>query len=585
MLDRSQSADRQDSDAGATRTAAVEATEQQVQVAAHEGAPRAANFDGVAGAAGLDGSMLSAELAQLMQVPVLPEPVSGERAVIPFSSVAAVSAGEVSDPQMLLSVLTGIGMSELMSLSVYSGTSLLQELDAAQAAGGTTDPTNPFAAEFLHNMLSLPLPDLMSVGPLQNLFLTDYADHPGHFDFVWNLEPPEAAGALPSDGASPSDHHPEQPAVGIDTLPVPPPPPPPALFTAGSDVVVFDTMTAGHFAAGNLHDALGGDDYVVLPSTPSVAAALGYDPAQTFSGGAGNDTILAGGLADAIDGGSGFDAVSYADSGPIVVLLQDTDTHGPHANEPAGGSGGFAAGDSYTGVEMLIASPFDDYVFGSATGGSVDLSGGNDVFDNTETQVVSDYVDGGAGNDTAWGGDGTDTLLGDSGNDALYGERGADQLDGGSGADTLSGGDGDDLLDGGAGLDRLSGDNGNDTLVWRDTDALLAGGAGTDTLRIAGGNIDLGSLAGIASGIERIDIATDSAPNGVTLSATDVVNLSDTDVLTLVGTAADSVNAGTGWTDAGLDGGGNHVFTKLAGATLATLVVNEDVTVNADITA
>jgi len=64
-----------------------------------------------------------------------------------------------------------------------------------------------------------------------------------------------------------------------------------------------------------------------------------------------------------------------------------------------------------------------------------------------------------------------------------------------------------------------------------------------DTLRIAGGNIDLGSLAGIASGIERIDIATDSAPNNVTLSAADVVNLSDTDVLTLVGTAADSVNA------------------------------------------
>jgi len=183
MLDRSQSADRQDSDAGATRTAAVETPTQQVQVAAHDGAPRVATFDGVAGAAGLDGNMLSATLAQLMQVPVLPEPVSGERTVIPVSSVAAVAAGEGSDPQMLLSVLTGISLSELMNLSVYSGTSLLQELDAAQAAGGATDPTNPFAAEFLHNMLSLPLPDLMSVGPLQNLFLTDYADHPGHFDF------------------------------------------------------------------------------------------------------------------------------------------------------------------------------------------------------------------------------------------------------------------------------------------------------------------------------------------------------------------------------------------------------------------
>ena len=264
--------------------------------------------------------------------------------------------------------------------------------------------------------------------------------------------------------------------------------------------------------------------------------------------------------------------------------MQDTDTHGPHALEPAGGSGGFAAGDTYTGVEMLIASPFDDYVFGGAAGGTVDLSGGNDVFDNTETQVVPDYVDGGAGDDTMWSGDGTDTLLGGTGNDALNGERGADQLDGGSGADTLSGGDGDDLLDGGTGIDRLSGGNGNDTLIWSDTDALLAGDAGTDTLRIAGGNLNLGSLAGIASGIERLDLATDSASNAVTLSATDVLNLSDTDTLTIAGTAADSINAGTGWTDAGLDGGGNHVFTKLVGPALATLVVNQDVTVNADIT-
>jgi Ca2+-binding RTX toxin-like protein len=372
--------------------------------------------------------------------------------------------------------------------------------------------------------------------------------------------------------------------VGIDTFPVPVPVPVPALFTGGGDVVVFDTTTPGQYGVGTLHDALGGDDYVVLPSSAPVAATLGYDPAQLFNGGAGNDTIVAGGLADAIDGGSGTDAVSYAASGAIVVLLQDTDSHGPHANEPAGASGGFAAGDSYAGIEILIASPFDDYVFGGAAGGTVDLSGGNDVFDNNETQAVSDHVDGGAGNDTMWGGDGTDTLLGGTGSDALNGERGADQLDGGSGADTLSGGDGDDLLDGGTGADRLSGDNGNDTLIWRDADALLSGGAGTDTLRVAGGNLDLGTLAGIASGIERLDLATDSASNGVTLSATDVLNLSDTDVLTIAGTSADAVNAGTGWTDAGLDGGGNHVFTKLVGLALATLVVNQDVTVNADIT-
>ncbi len=578
MLDRSHSADRQDSDAGATRTAAAHAPEQGAQVAALDGSPLAADFGSAAGAVGLDGNMLSAELAQLMQVPVLPEPVSGERAVIPFSTIAAV-AGSGVDPHMLLSVLTGVSLPDLMNLSVHSGMGLLQELDAMQAGAAADDP---FAAEFLHNMLSLPLPDLVAVEPLQDLFSTDYADHPRDFGSVWNLDPPQAAGALPSDGAPPSDHRPELPAVGVDTFPAPPPPP--ALFTVGGDTVVFDTMTAGQFAAGNWHDALGGDDYVVLPSSAAVATALAYDPAQPFSGGVGNDTIVAGGLADAINGGSGVDAVSYANSGAVVILLQDVDTHGPHANEPAGGSGGFATGDSYTGVEVLIVSPFDDYVFGGAAGGIVDLSGGNDVFDNTETQVVPDYVDGGGGNDTMWTGDGIDTLLGSTGDDALSGERGADQLDGGSGADTLSGGDGDDLLDGGTGADRLSGGNGDDTLVWRDADALLSGGSGTDTLRVAGGNINLGSLAGIASGIERVDLATDAVANSVTLTATDVLNLSDTDVLTIAGTAADSVDAGTGWTDAGFDGAGNHLFAKLVGPSLATLVVNQDVTVNADIT-
>jgi len=575
MLDRTPSADGHDSDAGDAHAVAAGSANAQVLVATLDG-ESAQDFGSAADSVGLDGDLLSSELAQLMQVPVQPEPVSGERAVIPFSPAATTAPD--GDPQMLLSVLTGISLSQLMNLSVYSGLGLLQELDALHADGA---PTNPAATEFLHNMLSLPMPDLMSVGPLQNLFLTDYADHPGHFDFVWNLDPPAPAGALPSGDPAASDHHPELPTAGDDHFVVQPPP---ALFTGGSDTVIFDSMTAGQYAAGNWHDALGGNDYVALPSNAGVAAGIGYDPALGFTGGAGNDTIVAGGLADAIDGGSGIDTVSYAGSGPVVVLLQDTDTHGPHANEPAGGTGGLAEGDSYTSIETLVASQFDDYVFGGAAGSTVYLLDGNDVYDNNETQAVTDYVDGGAGNDTMWGGDGADTLIGGTGNDALNGERGADQLDGGSGADTLSGGDGDDLLDGGAGADRLAGGNGNDTLVWRDADVLLAGDAGTDTLRIANGDLNLSSLAGVASGIERIDLATDATANTLTLSATDVISLSDTDVLTVTGGIADSVNAGAGWTDGGLDGGGNHIFTKLVGPTLATLVVNQDVTVNADIT-
>ena len=47
--------------------------------------------------------------------------------------------------------------------------------------------------------------------------------------------------------------------------------------------------------------------------------------------------------------------------------------------------------------------------------------------------------------------------------------------------------------------------------------------------------------------------------------------------------SVDSVNAGTSWTDGGFDGGGNHIYTQMVGASLATLVVDPDVAVNPDI--
>src|SRR5262249_1251359 len=150
--------------------------------------------------------------------------------VIPFSPAATTAPA--GDPQMLLSVLTGISLSQLMNLSVYSGLGLLQELDVLHADGA---PTNPAATEFLHNMLSLAMPALISVGPLHNLFLRVHAERPGYFDFVGNLDPPAPAGALPSGEPAASDHHPEQPTTGDDHFVVQPPP---ALFTGGSDTVI-----------------------------------------------------------------------------------------------------------------------------------------------------------------------------------------------------------------------------------------------------------------------------------------------------------------------------------------------------------
>jgi hypothetical protein len=525
-------------------------------------AAAAASFASAAVAAGLDADLLVADLAQLMLVPVWLEPGSGEQATLPPSS---------TEPQLLLAMLTGLGLSDLMSLSVESGIDIRQELAAATL-------TDDAAAALLQGLLSLSLSELMSVGALEDLVLTNYADLPPPNSGL-GFDPIRPAGSLASDGPAPTDHVAPMPSAAPESFV---PPPPPMLFTVGDDTIAFDTIAAGAFA-GNVHDARSGNDSVALPSTPAEAAEAGYDPTQSFGGGAGNDTIIAGGLADAIDGGAGTDTVSYAGSGGVVVLLQNTDSHGPHANEPAGGTGNLAQGDSYVGIETVIASEFADYVFGGTGGTTAYLLGGNDEYDNTETQAVSDHVDGGAGNDSIWGGDGTDMLIGGDGNDRLSGERGADTLDGGSGADALNGQDGNDLLDGGDGLDSLSGGNGDDVLTWRGADAQFSGGTGTDTLRVAGDDLALGSLAGIASGIERIDVAVDTAANSLTLAAADVVSLSDSDTLTIAGAAGDSVDAGTGWTDGGIVAG-HHVFTKLVGAALATLVINQDVTVNADIT-
>ena len=114
------------------------------------------------------------------------------------------------------------------------------------------------------------------------------------------------------------------------------------------------------------------------------------------------------------------------------------------------------------------------------------------------TADASDYLDGGAGNDTIEGLGGYDELTGGAGNDSvssvggtggtpfypqssLYGDQGNDTLISGDATDVLEGGTGDDLLIGGGGDDNLNGDFGADT---------LDGGTGDDTLTAGDGAFD-----------------------------------------------------------------------------------------------
>ncbi|TGD98899.1 calcium-binding protein, partial [Methylobacterium nonmethylotrophicum] len=225
---------------------------------------------------------------------------------------------------------------------------------------------------------------------------------------------------------------------------------------------------------------------------------------DTLSGGDGNDTLVGGAGADVLDGGAGTDTASYQDAGASVVA---------NLSSP-GGNTGFAAGDTYTSVEILIGADVagaGDTLTGDANGNVLSGLAGDDQLLG---QAGKDTLSGGEGSDNLWGGldgdglDGgagydlarydyaasgvtavlynsgfntgeaagdtyanieglvgsgyADNLQGDGGANQLYGQAGDDQLFGLAGADSLSGGDGSDNLWGGEGADSLDGGTGFD---------------------------------------------------------------------------------------------------------------------------
>ncbi|WP_395648374.1 M10 family metallopeptidase C-terminal domain-containing protein [Terricaulis sp.] len=201
----------------------------------------------------------------------------------------------------------------------------------------------------------------------------------------------------------------------------------------------------------------------------------GNDAANTLTGNGGADVLEGGAGADALIGGAGADTASYALAATGVTVSLTT---------PANNSGD-AAGDTFSSVENLTGSAFNDTITGDLT-----------------VNVLS----GGGGADTMVGGAGGDTLNGDAGDDTLNGGSGADALNGGDGLDTALYGDasagvtidlkahvmmgaaaGDTLisienLTGSTYKDMLTGDDGANVIRGRAGDDLLNGGAGNDTL-------------------------------------------------------------------------------------------------------
>ena len=300
---------------------------------------------------------------------------------------------------------------------------------------------------------------------------------------------------------------------------------PGAWTTTSSEQLARLTTNGSKLAVGNITNALlyngdqrslienaeGGSGSDTIVGNVAANTLWGNGGADTLIGGDGDDLLYGGSGGDRLEGGNGLDSVSYLEATARVVV----DLASPLLN------GGEASGDSYSSIEQVIGSNFDDSLSGDGAANGLGGFAGNDTLNGRGGNDVlvggdgNDVLTGGAGADRLEGGNGIDTasysaallnsllslsvsgvtvdlmapsvntgeaagdtfffvenLTGSSFNDVLRGDNGANVINGLGGTNALQGRGGNDTLIGGIGNDKLQGDAGADTLT---------GGLGFDT--------------------------------------------------------------------------------------------------------
>jgi Ca2+-binding RTX toxin-like protein len=183
---------------------------------------------------------------------------------------------------------------------------------------------------------------------------------------------------------------------------------------AADDSVSVDVVFSGganddSLSGGKIADILNGDGGNDLLN--------GNGGNDTLKGGAGKDVLIGGSGADVLDGGDDFDIADYQSATAGLTIDLTTPQN----------STGDAFGDTYTSIEGIKGSKFDDKLTGNDNDNAL-LEGfeGNDL------------IQGLGGIDILYGGIGNDTLEGGLGDDFLTGSVGADALDGGGGIDATT---------------------------------------------------------------------------------------------------------------------------------------------------
>jgi serralysin len=229
-----------------------------------------------------------------------------------------------------------------------------------------------------------------------------------------------------------------------------------ATYILACKAVKADLATPGV----NTGDAAG-DTYF---SVENLAGSIFND---TLAGNSG-DNILEGGYGrDTLIGREGIDYASYVLSfcGVRADLLTPASNTGP------------AAGDSYSGIEGLIGSCFNDTLSGDNGANTLEGGKGADQLNGRLGQDFASYTFAcdGVVADLGTPALNTGDAKGDtySGIEGLIGSAFADTLGGTAGVEVLRGGGGDDFLRGGPGGDVLDGGAGFDTAVYSDATAAV----------------------------------------------------------------------------------------------------------------